>query len=148
MNKVRLNEWAKQHNYKSVDVMKKLLAAGVRVNRMTEKVDIDILENVIVKNLSNPHVNNSLTKADKLRKRNNYRRNLYDKREERNVFSLDDLFEQMDLDYSLSDEMKIAIGINISKKFRGKKGYNGSYLVNLYKLDQQTEIMEFLNSII
>ncbi len=155
MNKVRINEWAKSNNYKSADVMKKLLAAGYKVNRITEKLDEKILNDVVLYNKKKPSSKGSfrMTEAQKIAKRkkhkkNNYRTNLYNARTERGLFTLDDLFEKLNLEYQLSDEMKQAIGLNIKKEFKYKKGYNGSYLINLYDASQEKEITEFLNTLI
>ncbi len=150
MNKIRINEWAKLNNFKSADVMKQLLAAGVKVNRMTEKVEKQILEDVVInkKNILSKKSKKVKPANKKKIKKNNYRTNVYNARMSRDLFCLDDLFEKHDLDYNLSDEMKMAIGINVSKKFKNKKGYNGHFIVNLYKMDLENEIYEFISTLI
>ncbi len=146
MAKVRINEWARQNKKKTADVMRQLKQNGVKVSRMTEKIEVSVLEN-----MSNPKPKGAKSFSPeqiKKHKKKNYRRNLFNARVERDLLCLDDIFEELELDFQLTDEVKMAVGMNVKDKFKFKKGFNGSYLVNLYDLKDKPEIIELVKSLV
>lgn len=140
MAKVRIYQWAKVNNLSTVTVIKKLKANKINSKQASSLIDEEILEKVVL--------NKKGILEKKLKKKANYRRNLYNDRLNRGYFCLDDIFEELSLESVLSEEIKMAVGIEVSKKFKKTRGFNGEYLINLYRDDIKEDVFELVNSLV
>ncbi len=142
MTKVRLNQWAKENKLRSSDVIRTLKSQGYRVNGVTEKFEPEVLYDVIFGEQIR------IKRQKNIEKKNRYRTNLYEDRINRELFSIDDIFDELDVSYEISEEIKRAIGLNVSKLYKRKKGFNGSHLINLYSNEYKTVIMDYIKETI
>lgn len=138
MSKQRVYKWARDNGFKTADILTALKKIDKLPRQASSMVDDELLDQIKAER-----------ETEKKRiKKSNYRRNLYQDRKNRGYFCIDDVLEHLELENELSEDIKMALGIEVSRKFKKSQGFNGYHLVNIYKIEFHDEIIELVKTLV